>query len=508
MSFDRTAAMGAHDIASEVASGRLSALELVRSRCECIDRHNARLNAMVAPRYEQAMAEAAAIDAMQEAGRSLGPLAGVPVTVKEALDVAGLASTGGNSARTNLPATADCAAVAAMRRAGAIVLGKSNLSQALIFVESDNPVFGRCNHPEREDRSPGGSSGGEGALLAIGASTLGLGTDIGGSGRVPAAFCGIASLKPTAGRLPDPQRLSVSIGQLAIPSQLVPMARRVADVELLLRVLNPDSFTFMPSSAVDVSQLRVGVYEHDGLFAASPGVRRVVREAAAALREAGARVVEFRIPDPGEVHSLYYSLLSADGTAGLHRLLHGSRRDARVSQLLLLGSRSRALRQTLGLLAKSLGQAHLAALVRSLGEVSVDEYWQQCERQADYRARFTATMDASEIGALDLLIGPVVATPAFTHGATAKLGVPGIYTTLYNVLGWPAGVVPVSRVKEGEESDRPAQRDRAERAAAQVEAGSAGLPLAVQVAARPWHEHQSLAAMAAIERVLATPYAA
>jgi fatty acid amide hydrolase len=500
MSFDHPASISARDIAAQVANGELSAAELVRSRCELIDRCNPRLNAMVAPRYDEAIAEAAAIDAARQAAQTLGALAGVPISVKEALDVAGLASTGGITAYAAERATADCAAVAALRRAGAIVLGKSNLSQALIFVESDNPLFGRCNHPEREDRSPGGSSGGEGALLAVGASTLGLGTDIGGSGRIPAAFCGVASLKPTAGRLPDPQRLSVPVGQLAVPSQLVPMARRVADVELMLGVLNPESCTLTPSSTAEVSRLRVGVYEHDGLFTASPGVRRAVREAAAALRAGGAAVVEFRIPEPDEANALYLGALSADGGAGLTRLLRGSQRDPRVSQLLLVGARSRALRSALAALAASLGQTHLPELLRAVGKLSVDDYWLLCERQIEYRARFAAAMDASEGGPLDLLLGPVVATPAFTHGAAKDLGNPGIYTTLYNLLGWPAGVVPVTRVRAGEESDRPASRDLAERAAARVEAGSAGLPLAVQVAARPWREHLALAAMAVIER--------
>lgn len=425
------------------------------------------------------------------------------MSVKEALDVAGLASTCGITSRTGHRAARDCAAVAALRRAGALVLGKSNLAQALIFVESDNPVFGRCNHPEREDRSPGGSSGGEGALLALGASTLGLGTDIGGSGRIPAAFCGVVSIKPTAGRMPDPQALSLPLGQLAVPSQLAPMARCVGDVELMLGVLSPAEFALKPSSAVDVRQLRVGVYETDGLFAPSPGVRRAVREAAQALRDAGAHVSTFSLPEPHEANTLYYGLLGADGGAGLRRLLQGSRRDMRVKQLLLLGSRSRPMRNTLAALAAAAGQRHLPGLLRALGECSVDAYWQLCERQIAYRTRFLAAMDNSTAGPLDLLLSPVVATPAFTHGATKDLGVPGIYTTLYNLLGWPAGVVPVTRVKAGEESDRPVSKDLAERAAARVEAHSAGLPLGVQVAARPWQEHMALAAMQVIEKACA-----
>jgi fatty acid amide hydrolase len=142
-------------------------------------------------------------------------------------------------------------------------------------------------------------------------------------------------------------------------------------------------------------------------------------------------------------------------------------------------------------------------MLRALGRRSVDDYWTLCAAQQDYVERFDAAMDASAGGALDLLLGPAVATPAFTHGAAKFLGVPGIYTTLYDLLGWPAGVVPVTRVHAGEESDRPKSIDIAERTARAVEQGSVGLPLGVQIAGRPWREDQVLAAMTAIESACA-----
>src|SRR5207249_1836 len=173
----------------------------------------------------------------------------------------------------------------------------------LIYIETDNPLHGRTHHPQDATRTPGGSSGGEAALIASGGSALGLGTDLGGSVRVPKAFCGIASIKPTAGRLPDPSRLSVAVGQRAIESQLGPMAQRAADLEVALQVLNPPAFALPPSGGVDVATLRVGVYEYDGLFAASPGLRRAVRAAAARLRAVRAAAASWKIPDPRGVHS-------------------------------------------------------------------------------------------------------------------------------------------------------------------------------------------------------------
>jgi fatty acid amide hydrolase len=491
--------LGATDIAALIARGELSAKEVTEAKIGVIHQRNPQLNALVAERFDAARREAQQVDARRAKGEALPPLAGVPTTIKDVIDVQGLPSTGGLPTRHDHRAAHDEHAVALLKQAGAVVLGKSNVAQVLIFVETDNPLHGRCNHPADAARTPGGSSGGEAALLAAGCSALGLGTDIGGSVRVPAAFCGIASIKPTAGRLPDTGRLSVPIGQLGVQSQLGPMARRVADVELALRVLNPGHLVLPSSDTVDVSRLRVGVYERDGVFAPSPGVRRAVREAAAALKAAGATVVDFTVPDPQEAQAIFFGSLTGDGGAGLKRLLRGNRKDPRVFQLIASLGLPGPLRRLVGGLAGAAGQRHLCALLAAAGERSADALWQLAESQIDYRLRFARAMDKSDAGPLDLLISPPAATPAFTHGATKDLGLPGVYTSLYNVLGFPAGVVPMTQVRAGEESDRPVSKDLAEKAAAKVEAGSAGLALGVQVAGRPWAEHQVLAAMRVIE---------
>lgn len=501
--------LGATDTATLIARGEISALAVTEVRIAVIEKRNPQINAVVAKRYDAAREEARAVDRARARGETLPPLAGVPVTIKEVLDVAGLASTSGAPARASHLAAADDGAVARLRAAGAIVLAKANVAQGLVFAETDNPLFGRCNHPEDAGRSPGGSSGGEGAILAVGGAALGLGTDIGGSGRIPAAFCGIASMKPTAGRVPDTQRLSVPAGQQAIQSQIAPMARNVADVELALAVLNPPHLALGRACDVDVSRLRVGVIDHDGIFAPSPGLCRVVREAAAALKAAGAQIVPFAIPEPESVRRIFYSLLSADGVRGLKRTLRGGAVDARVKQLTIVAGLPAWLRHGVAALAAAAGQRHLPALLRALGSQDADGYWQLVEQQLDYQAMFMAAVDrpsgAADGAALDLLLGPVMPVPAFRHRATLDLGVPGIYTSLYNLLGWPAGVVPCGRVRAGEESDRLPGKDIAERAAHATEAGSVGLPLAVQVAARPWREHEALAAMRAIEIALSKP---
>src|SRR5215213_9466682 len=222
-------------------------------------------------------------------GAPLGPLHGVPITIKECLDLEGAPSTFGLPSRAGILATHDDLYVARMRAAGAIVLGKTNVAQLLFHVECENPVYGRTNNPWNPTRTSGGSSGGEGAIIAAGGSPLGLGTDIGGSLRYPAAYCGIASLKPTAGRTPDAGRYSAPIGQRAIVSQVGVLARRVADVALGTEVINggraPATEPPMPLGdfeRVNLARLRVAAYVDDGTFTVAPAVRRAVGQAAAA----------------------------------------------------------------------------------------------------------------------------------------------------------------------------------------------------------------------------------
>ena len=222
--------LGASELAAAIARGDVSALDAVEAQLDRIERVNGALNAVVYSRYDAARAEARAADRRRANGAPLGPLHGVPITLKECLDLEGAPSTFGLPSRANTLAAQDDLYVARVRAAGAIVLGKTNVAQLLFHTECENPVYGRTNNPWNLERTSGGSSGGEGAIIAAGGSPLGLGTDIGGSLRYPAAYCGIASLKPTAGRTPDAGRYSAPIGQRAIVSQVGVLARRVADV--------------------------------------------------------------------------------------------------------------------------------------------------------------------------------------------------------------------------------------------------------------------------------------
>jgi fatty acid amide hydrolase len=498
--------LGAGELAALIASGEVSSAEAVEAHIARIERVSPVLNAMVVKRYDAARAESRTADTRRARGEALGPLHGVPITVKETLDLAGTPASFGLASQADQRADHDEVHVARMRSAGAIVLGKTNVAQLLLYFESDNPVYGRTNNPWDIDRSPGGSSGGEAAIIAACGSSLGLGTDLGGSVRVPATFCGIASFKPTTGRTPDLGRYSIPLGQRAIASQVGVLARRVADVALGIEIVNggrdPAVEPPMPLGdprTVDISRLRVAYYTDDGTFTVAPAVRRAVREAADALRSQGAQVVAWSPPDVPYAMELYLGILTADGGRGLVEMLNGSKRDPRIAMLLMMGQRSRPTLNVLAGLLRLLGQRGMAASLGSFGYRDTHHYWDLVEAQLAYQRRFAQVLDSGEGGPFDLILGPACALPALRHGASRELTTIGGYTALYNLLGYPAGVVPFTRVRAGEETERAPSRDLVEQTAYRVEQGSEGLPIGVQVVARPWRDHVALAAMRAIE---------
>jgi fatty acid amide hydrolase len=500
--------MSAREIAGHIAARDLSSAEVVEHFIGRLNAANGKLNAVTADLSESARKAAANVDKALSRGEKLPPLAGLPVTIKECFDLAGTASTFGLATRRNAIESRDDPYVAALRAAGAIPIAKTNLPQLMIFTETDNPLYGRTNNPWDLERSCGGSSGGEAAVIAAGASPLGLGNDIGGSLRIPAAFCGIASIRPTAGRTPDHCGHGLPVGQTGIVSQVGPMARRVEDLTMGLRVLdrardpyaNPGPELGDPAG-VDSSRLRFATFTDDGEFPVAPAARRAVTEAAQILSAAGARQVPWQQPVLSRAIDLLFASLSADRTRTLKRLLRGNRVDRRIRPLLVTAAMPVWLRGAAGAALNALGQRRRAAILRRFASGSVDEYWQTIEAIADFRYTLLRAFEEADDGPIDVVLCPAYAVPAVRHGATELMPMPGAYAPIANVSGFPAGIVPVTCVRPGEESDRPASRDVIDRVARESERGSAGLPIAVQVLARPWRDHVALAAMAKIEAV-------
>lgn len=502
----------AAQIARRIAGREVSALEVVQAHIARIEAVNGRLNAVVVPRFDEARAEAAAADERLARGEPLGPLHGVPITVKECFHLAGTPASIGLARRQHELSADDGLLVARLRKAGAIVLGKTNLPQLMIWHESDNPVYGRTNNPWDLGRTSGGSTGGEAAIIAARGSPLGLGNDLGGSIRVPCHFCGIHGFKPTSLRLPRIGAVSTLRGFDAIVTQPGPMARHVEDLWLALQVLADASDGHVTGeavpcqlpdpAAVDVSKLRIAVLNNDRIFPPSAGIQRAVREAAAALADRGATIVEFhpvdgeRLFPTSELFEIYCGLIGADGGADARRLILGSPLDWRVARLLWIARLRPQTRMAVANGLRLAGQRWMARLVSIARPLSADGYRQVVFRKQQF---VRAAIEGMQRHKIDAILAPPHALPATQHIKGFDLLAAASYAMLFNLLGWPAGVVSTTRVRPGEDHGRQKSRDQVERQAAAVDRGSVGLPLAVQVAALPWREDVALALMTVLE---------
>ncbi len=281
-------------MSTQLRARKLSPVELVHSHLQQIERHNPQLNAFVSILHEEALA--AARQAETQPGD--GPLHGIPVTIKDSFDLAGHVTLCGSRYRLNQRAATDCSAAARLRAAGAIVIGKTNCPEFLNSYETDNYTTGRTNNPWDLARTPGGSSGGEAAAIAAFMSAGGVGSDGGGSLRVPAHFTGIAALKPTPGRI----SAAGHFPQLCHPAGLFavagPMARNAADLRLLFHALagyDPaDPFSApVPLREPNISGIRIGVAEQFYKVPVQDSIKRAVRKAAAALADLRFPVEEF-----------------------------------------------------------------------------------------------------------------------------------------------------------------------------------------------------------------------
>ncbi|WP_437572596.1 amidase [Sorangium sp. So ce542] len=498
-------------LCSLLAAREVSAEEVTRAHLARIEALDPRLRAFTQVLHDEALAAARGLDDERRRGEIRGPLHGLPITVKESLDMAGMASTLGVASRRGHRATGDAGVTALLRRAGAVILGRTNVSQLLLYNEARNPLFGQTANPWSLDHSPGGSSGGEAAAIAAGMSPLGIGTDIGGSIRVPAHCCGIAGLKPTLDRWTNLGSNTALLGQEAIRSQVGPMARSARDLALVMSELDPATmaaldvrvppFPFTEPASVEVARLRVGFYCDDGLVPSSTAVARAVVKAASALRARGATVVPFTPPGTPDAVYGYFAALSADGGATAMSLLQGDAADVDVSlrSLRAMASLPSFARRAAARVAGIAGERRLQRLLEVTGPKSVAELWRVTHALREARAAIASAMRAES---LDLLLCPPYATPALPHTASRDFVLAGSAAMLWNLAQFPAGVVPVTRVRAGE-ARRERPRDRLEKRAAEVDAKSEGLPVGVQVVGLPFSDHVVLAAMIAIEDELA-----
>lgn len=393
-------ALSAAALAAAIRAREVSALAVVEAHLARIAAVNPRITAVVQLDAERALAAARAADASLARGDACGPLHGVPFTVKDVIEAAGLPCAAGLPERAGVIPKQDATVVARLRAAGAILLGKTNVPPGGGGIECDNALYGRTNNPYDLQRTPGGSSGGEAAIIAAGGSPLGLGSDSGGSIRFPAHNCGIAGLKPTTGRVPatgaghagDVSDVRTVVGLLA---------RSVQDLALAFPLIaGPDwqDASVVPvqlgdPDAVGLKELRVAYYTEDGVSLPTAETAAAVHAAAGVLADAGATVEEQVPPRSAECWEI------TQGVWRWHR-----------------------------------------------GETTAAEYARVLWRWGRLRSRMIGIMQER-----DAIVCPVAATPAVRHGETADYMQATLisYTILYSLTGWPAVVVRAGTSPEG-----------------------------------------------------------
>jgi fatty acid amide hydrolase len=487
-----------------LSMGKTSSTEVTNAYLTRIDEVDPVLHACTVVLHDEARVAAADADGRISRRQRRGPLDGVPVTLKESLDLRGHASTLGMPSRVGHVAREDAAMVGVLRATGAVFLAKTNVSQALLFHESRNPLFGEAKNPWNLSRGPGGSSGGEAAIIAAGGSPAGIGTDVGGSIRGPAHVCGVVGLKPTNDRWSVVGSQGGQPGQEVVRGQSGPMGRTVDDVRVLWEACAPEKIAALDprvpplptgDTTSDIRGLRVGYFVDDGVVPVSAACRRAVERTVRVLQDRGAVLVEAPPHDVLELVSVYMGGMSADGGVTLRAQIDDDDLDMALSMLWKLQKLPAAARKIAAFAMDRQGEPHVARLLRAMGEKRVADVWALTRRARALAVDELVRWDRMQ---LDALVCPPHATPALPHGASRDFSLGGTLSMRFNLLNFPAGVVPVTRVHPDEQL-RANPKGRLERAAAVVDDGSAGLPVGVQVVARPWREDVCLRVMAAVE---------
>mmetsp|Transcript_1213 Transcript_1213/g.1920 ORF Transcript_1213/g.1920 Transcript_1213/m.1920 type:complete len:576 (+) Transcript_1213:254-1981(+) len=513
---EEIAKLSAFEVVEAIKSKERSVTEIMITMCSRAAKSGCKYNSNTEEMFLTGITAAKAADEkiQKEGTKALPPLFGLPISIKDPINMTGLDSTNGMMTRVNDPAASDAAIVTALVAAGAIPYVKSNIPQLLMVPESMNRIFGTCKNPWNEDRTPGGSSGGEAALVASLSSFVGIGTDIGGSIRIPSSYCALSGFKPTPERVSKSgmraNSLGDSSGQRIITAVAGPMARNVRDLELIMRALwSPESEMYQADPTLPPvffsdppvqSKRRVGFYLEDGWFECAPSMQRAVEEAKAALESKGYEVVPFAIPRPYEFVRLYFSLLAADGAMrDMRSGLDGEPVLPEYRSIAQISLFPQAARTVTAAALEATGDKRKAHIIKAGGKRSVHEYWGIVAELHAYRDEFIkAFRDLN----LDGLLFPAGSLPALPHGASKDLLVAQSYTYLYNLLHWPAGTVPVTTVKETECEFKAAATDEWGSKARAALVGATGLPVGVQVATLPWKDELCLSIMKDLEAAL------
>ncbi|KAL4737263.1 amidase signature domain-containing protein [Aspergillus similis] len=440
--------------------------------------------------FNDALAQARELDRVFKAtGQLIGPLHGVPVTVKDQFNVKGYDSTIGYVGRSFSPASEDAVLVQMLKNMGAVILAKTNLPQSIMWAETENPLWGLTTNPRDPALTPGGSTGGEAALLALHGSILGFGTDIGGSVRIPQSVLGLYGFKPSSGRLPYRGVPVSTEGQEHVPSSVGPMARDINSICYITRLLTSSrpwdldprcaNLPWNESVFQDVQSrpLVIGLILDDGVVKIHPPIERAMRELAAKLEANGHELVTWNTSGHLRCISLMDRYYTVDGGEDV-------RRDVAVAGEPFI--------------------PHVEALVNREKPISVYEYWQMNKERNNLQKKYLDDWNAARSPSgkpVDVLLSPTMPHVAVPHRSVRWVG----YTKIWNLLDYPAITFPVDEVRAGKDVLPPDYRPRNELDAWNWRLYDAeamdGHPVNVQVIGKRLEEESLLGAATVIERI-------
>jgi Asp-tRNA(Asn)/Glu-tRNA(Gln) amidotransferase A subunit family amidase len=455
-----------------------------------------------------------------------GPLAGIPVSLKDTIPVAGFDTSVGYSRKVFKPYSEDSVVVKLLKKAGAIPHAKTALPITLLSFESTNDLWGVCRNPHNGKYSPGGSTGGEAALLALNGSRIGIGSDVAGSVRAPAAWSGINSLRCSTGRWPKAGVDTSMPGQEGVPSVFSPMARTLDDLTYFSRAfigMKPweVDYTVHPipwrqeeyDSALGKKSLRIGLMSTDGVCTPSPAIARGLDITAAALRAQGHEVIPISTTSfpstapPSLGLQIASTLLCADGGQMFKSFFRtGETNDQGSAQITFYMSLPRPVKYIWYLFTKYIRRDPAwAEILRYFHPLSAFENWQWVAKREAFRSAWFEWWSKPAQN-FDFILCPGNATPALPHGCMKEAVSSCGYTFLWNLLDYTAGIIPVTKVDPAKDALPPRFRpaNGIEKGAYKFYNASemAGLPVAVQVVGRRLTEEKVLAYMSVVTESL------
>jgi len=475
----------------KLATGELSSVKVVRAFCKRAAVAHQLTRCCTEIFFQEALAEAERLDdVLRRTGKTVGPLHGLPVSVKDSVDVKGHDTSLGWVGLTGKPATRDAGSATMLRRLGAVLYVKTNIPQSLMMSDSFNHVFGQCVNPLNRNLISGGSSGGESALIGAHGSPVGVGTDIGGSIRIPAALCGIYGLSPTYARHPYER---AGPKQRIILASAGPMASSLSSIETYMQALpqarpweldnlvvpmpwRTEECTISPPGR----KLKIGFIVDDGIVKPQPPVMRAVRKVVDALREAGHEVFEWDASSHGYAWELWKKAILSDGGLGCQRLCDISGEPLIEGMLVGTSKDLLTTEETHQLLA------------------DIDDYKKEYLRQ---------WLDSG----IDAVISPVTPWVGYKPWTWVKSRQYIGYTTLCNLLDWAGLVIPVTTVSEDAGDKTPSEEWTSHQPRNESDEFNRrqydfdlvdGLPVGVQIVAGKYGDEKCVAVGKVIEEVL------